>query len=69
MHYYETQQNVNFSTTAGKQQLGIFKQRSLDQALQNAYVDQLAQTNHISVSTNDVNNAISLVRAKSARGE
>lgn len=68
MHYYQTQQNVNFSTTAGKQQLSVFKQRSLDQALQNAYVDQLAQKNHLSVSTSDVNNAVALVRSENRLG-
>ena len=68
MHYYQTQQSVNFSTTAGKQQLSIFKQRSLNQALQNAYVQLLAQKNHVSVSTDDVNNAVALVRIENRLG-
>ena len=68
MHYYETQQNVNFSTTAGKQQLAVFKQRSLNQALQNAYVNQLATTNNLSVSNNDVDNAVALVRSENRLG-
>jgi parvulin-like peptidyl-prolyl isomerase len=68
MHYYQTQQNVNFTTTAGKQQLSVFKQRSLDQALQNVYVNQLAQKNHISVSADDVNNAVALVRSENRLG-
>lgn len=68
MHYYQTQQNVNFATTAGKQQLSVFKQRSLGQALQNAYVSQLAQKNHISVSANDVNNAVTIVRTENRLG-
>ena len=68
MHYYETQQNVNFSTTAGKQQLAVFKQRSLNQALQNAYVNQLATTNNLSVSNGDIDNAVALVRSENRLG-
>ena len=68
MHYYETQQNVNFSTPAGEQRLSVFKQRSLDQALQNAYIEQLAQQNHLSVSSDDINNAVALVRSENRLG-
>ncbi len=68
IHYYQTQQNVNFATRAGKQQLSVFKQRSLDQALQNTYVDQIAQKNHLSVSSSDVNNAITIVRTENRLG-
>lgn len=68
MHYYETQQNVNFSTSKGKQQLSVFKERSLNQALQNAYVSQLAKTNHVSVKQSDINNAVSLVRTENRLG-
>lgn len=68
MHYYQTQQNVNFTTIAGKQQLSVFKQRSLDQALQNAYVGQLAQKYNVSVSADDINNAVELVRSENRLG-
>src|SRR6266536_6209900 len=41
MHYYETQQSVDFGSKAGQQQLAVFKKRSLDQAVQNDYVEEL----------------------------
>ncbi len=62
MHYYETQQSVNFSTTAGKEQLNNFKQRALQQVIDDAYVKQLAAKNHVSVSNQQVNNEVTLVR-------
>jgi foldase protein PrsA len=68
IHYYQTQQNVNFSTTAGKQQLSVFKERSLNEALQDTYVQQLAQSNHLSVSSADVDNAVALVRSENRLG-
>src|SRR5215471_11297852 len=67
-HYYQTQQHVDFSGKAGQQQLSIFKQRSMDQTLQYAYVAELAGTNHVSVSDADVNTALALVRSQNRLG-
>ncbi len=68
MHYYETQQHVDFSTKEGKQQLTVFRQRSLDQTMQNAYVERLADANNISVSSQDVDTAVALVRSQNRLG-
>lgn len=68
MHYYQTQQHANFNTKDGQQQLAVFKQRSMDQAVQDAYVQQLADDNHVSVSETDVDNAINLVRTQNRLG-
>jgi len=68
MHYYETQQHVDFSSSDGKKQLAVFKQRSLDQVVQNAYVQLLADRNHISVSDQDVDAAVALVRSQNRLG-
>lgn len=68
MHYYQTQQHADFNTKEGQQQLEVFKRRSMDQAIQNAYVQQLADENNVSVSESDVNSAISLVRAQNRLG-
>lgn len=68
MHYYQTQLHVDFATAAGKQQLAVFKERSLDQALQNAYVQRLAANNHISVSEHDIDTAVALVREQNRLG-
>lgn len=68
MHYYQTQQHVDFNTPTGKQQLAEFKQRSLDQVIQNAYVQQLASANGLSVSSQDVDAAVAVVRAQNRLG-
>ncbi|HVU59886.1 MAG TPA: peptidylprolyl isomerase [Candidatus Saccharimonadales bacterium] len=68
MHYYQTQQHVDFGTAAGKQQLAVFRQRSLNEVLQNAYVQRLASKNHLSVSDKEIDTAVALVRSQNRLG-
>jgi hypothetical protein len=68
MHYYESQQGVNFSNKDGKAQLKNFKQRSLDQAVSQAYVKQLADKSKISVSDKEVDQQVELVRSQNRLG-
>lgn len=68
MHYYSTQQQVNFNSTAGKQQLNAFKKQALDEVVQNAYVKQLAAKYNISVSDEEVNNEVTLLRQQNRLG-
>ncbi|HSW37305.1 MAG TPA: peptidylprolyl isomerase [Candidatus Saccharimonadales bacterium] len=68
MHYYETQQKVNFATKDGKTQLASFKKRSLTQVINDAYVKRLAAANNVSVNDQEVNNQVELVRAQNRLG-
>jgi len=68
MHYYQMQQQIDFSTASGKKQLADFKQKSMDRVLQNAYVQQLASENGVSVSEQDVDTAVALVRTENRLG-
>jgi parvulin-like peptidyl-prolyl isomerase len=68
MHYYETQQQANFSTSNGKLQLNIYKKEALQDVINNTYVKQLAGQNHISVSNQDVDNEVALVRSENRLG-
>jgi hypothetical protein len=68
MHYYQTQQGIDFSTAQGKQQLAVFRQRAYDQVIQQAYVTALADKNNLSVSDKDVDTAVSLVREQNRLG-
>ncbi len=68
MHYYQTQQQVDFSTASGKQQLADFKKKSMDRVLQDTYVQQLASENGVSVSEQDVDAAVALVRTENRLG-
>ena len=68
MHYYQTQQQANFSTRDGKIQLTRLKQQALAQVSDDAYVKELAARDHVSVSQQDVNNEVSLVRSQNRLG-
>lgn len=68
LHYYETQQRVDFKSESGKEQLAEFKRRSLNQVITDSYVTQLAKKNHISVNQAEVNDEVALVRSQNRLG-
>lgn len=68
MHYYQTEQGVNFATPDGRNQLKLYKQRSLDQVINRAYVDKLASQHHVSVSNAEVNAQVALARQQNRLG-
>lgn len=68
MHYYQTQQSVNFSSDSGKQQLANFKKQALRQVIDYAYIKRLADQKHISVSNQEVDNELRLVREQNRLG-
>lgn len=68
LHYYSTQQHVDFSSTNGQEQLIHLKQQAMAQVIQDAEVKQLAHTYHVSVSNQAVNNEIAIVRAENRLG-
>ena len=68
MHYYQTQQQADFTTKEGKPQLQRLKQQAMAQVIQNAYVKQLAAANHVSVSDQAVDAQVALVRSQNRLG-
>jgi parvulin-like peptidyl-prolyl isomerase len=68
VHYYQTQQQVNFNAEAGKQQLAVFKKQALQQVVQDAYVKQLASKYHVRVSGQEVDNEVALLRVQNRLG-
>jgi len=68
MHYYQTQQQSNFSTKDGKAQLVRLKQQAMAQVIQDAYVKQLASQHHVTVSDQAVDNQLALVRSENRLG-
>lgn len=68
MHYYETQQDIDFESEPGRLQLAEFRQRALDKVVQDAYVKRLADENNISVSTQEVDKQIEVVRRQNRLG-
>ncbi|HVV25446.1 MAG TPA: SurA N-terminal domain-containing protein [Candidatus Saccharimonadales bacterium] len=68
MHYYQTQQQANFSTKDGKAQLKRLKEQAMSEVVQDAYVKQLAAQHHVSVSQQAVTNEVSLLRSQNRLG-
>lgn len=68
IHYYKSQQQVDFSSKSGKQQMEEFKRRSLNKVIEVAYAKQLAAQHGVTVSSKDVSNEIALVRAQNRLG-
>lgn len=67
-HYYETQLKVNFNNGKDKEQLNQFRKRALDKVVNDAYVKQLAAEHNISVSDQEVNDQITIVRNQNRLG-
>lgn len=67
-HYYETQLKVNFDSGKDKEQLEQFKRRALDKVVNDAYVKQLAAEHNITVSDQEVEDQIAIVRNQNRLG-
>ena len=68
IHYYENQQNVNFSTKSGIAQLKRYMQLSMSMAIDNTLVKQLAQKYDISVSQNQAMARLNLLKSQNRLG-
>ncbi|QQS20365.1 peptidylprolyl isomerase [Candidatus Saccharibacteria bacterium] len=69
IHYYETQQNVDFTDTEpgktkGKAQLDAYRSVALQQVIDVAYVKELAAKNKLSVTEQEVSDAITMLQAQ-----
>lgn len=67
-HYYKTQQDLDFNSDAGKQQLAEFKKRALEKVINDAYIKELAAKNGVSVSEREVNDQIAILRSQNRLG-
>jgi len=68
IHYYQTEQGIDFKTTNGKEQLLNYEHQALNKVITDAYIGQLASKDHVSVSNAQVNNQINVVRAQNRLG-
>lgn len=68
MYYYQHQQDVNFQTDSGRRQLAALKQRSLNQAINRAYVAKLAHQHRVSVSSQEVSQQVDIARQQNRLG-
>lgn len=67
VHYYETQQQRDF-TGQDRQQLVLFRKQALNDVINNAYIKKLAKQNNITVSDSEVNARIDEVRDQNRLG-
>ncbi|HUB93967.1 MAG TPA: peptidylprolyl isomerase [Verrucomicrobiae bacterium] len=63
-HYYQTQQQVDFSSQSGKDQLNSYRPAALNEVIQNAYVKQLAAQHDVTVTSADLNAELSSLQAQ-----
>lgn len=68
IHYFENQQKVDFSTQSGKDQLIDQRKNSMKIVLNNAYVKKIAKDKNISVTDEEVDKQIELLRAQNRLG-
>lgn len=69
VHYYETQQDVDFENSdSGKDQLANFRKQALQQVIDAAYVKKLAKENNVTVSEQEVDQAVNLLREQNRLG-
>lgn len=67
-HYYRTQQDLDFNSDAGKQQLAEFKKRALEKVINDEYIKEVAKQKGISVSDREVEDKIATVRNQNRLG-
>lgn len=64
MHYYQTQQQLDFKSDAGQAQLSEFKKRALNKVINDAYIQDIAKTKNITVSNDEINDSINVARSQ-----
>lgn len=68
IYFYENQQKLDFNSEAGQQQLREYKKRALDKVVNDAYVKELAKQNNVSVSNQEVEDQITVLRRQNRLG-
>ena len=68
IHYFETQQGVDFSTDQGKAQLAQQRKKSIENVVNYAYVQKIARTNNLRVSNSEIDSQIELLRNQNKLG-
>ncbi|MFO0881862.1 MAG: SurA N-terminal domain-containing protein [Candidatus Saccharimonadales bacterium] len=68
IHYFGVQSEVDFTSETGKAQLADQRKKSLDKVVNYAYVQKIAKEKNITVSEQEVDNQIELLRNLSRLG-
>lgn len=62
VHYYETQQQLDFKTEAGQLQLAEFKKRAHEKVINDAYIRDIAKQKNITIGNTEIDDALAVVR-------
>lgn len=68
IHYFETQENVNFSELEGKQQLEAQRKVALQKVIDQAYIRQIAKDKKITVSDEEIDKEVELLQSQNRLG-
>lgn len=68
MHYYSTQQDLDFDSDSGREQLKEYKKRAQQKVINDAYVKEIAAQKGITVSEQEVNDEIAVYRNQNRLG-
>lgn len=68
IHYYQTQQRVDFGSKSGKDQLAAYKPIAMQEVVNAAYVKVLAEQHKVSVNNREVDDALDSLRAQNKLG-
>ena len=68
IHYFENQQELDFSTQSGQDQLKEQKKRALDQVINETYIKKIAKEKGITVSSAEIDKQIELLRSQNRLG-
>ncbi len=67
-HYYQTQQKQDFNSESGNEQLADFKKKAQQKVLNDAYVREIASQKGITVSDQEVDAEIEVIRSQNRIG-
>jgi len=68
IHYYQTQQKIDFNSTSGRQQLDAFRKVALDTVVNQAYVKELAAAHKVTISDKELSDEVTLLRSQNRLG-
>lgn len=68
VHYYQTQQSVDFNDERGREQLADFRKKALQSVIDTTYIKQLAKQHKIHVTDRELNDQIMLLRNQNRLG-
>lgn len=68
VHYYQTQQKIDFNDQSGQEQLADFRKKALESVVDDAYVKHLASDNKVGVSDRELDDQITLLRNQNRLG-